>query len=56
VVTGVAGSGKTTALDSATTVLEESGHRVLGTSTSGQAARTLGREAHLDTTTFASLL
>jgi hypothetical protein len=37
-------------------VLEESGHRVLGTSTSGQAARTLGREAHLDTTTFASLL
>ena len=56
VVVGVAGSGKTTALDIVTTVLEHSGYRVLGTSTSGQAARSLGREAHLDTATFASLL
>ena len=42
VVVGVAGSGKTTALDAATTALEPAGYRVLGTSTSGQAARTLG--------------
>ncbi len=56
VVVGVAGSGKTTALDAATTALERSGHRVLGTSTSGQAARTLGREAGIDSSTFASLL
>ena len=53
---GVAGSGKTTALDTVTTVLDRSGYRVLGTSTSGQAARTLATEAHLDATTFASLL
>jgi conjugative relaxase-like TrwC/TraI family protein len=56
VVVGVAGSGKTTALDTVTSVLEDFGYRVLGTSTSGQAARTLGREAHVDTATFASLL
>ena len=56
VVIGAAGSGKTTALDTVTALLERSGCRVLGTSTSGQAARTLGREAHLDATTFASLL
>jgi conjugative relaxase-like TrwC/TraI family protein len=56
VVVGVAGSGKTTALDTVTTVLEQSGYRVLGTSTSGQAARTLGLEANLETTTFAALL
>ena len=56
VVVGVAGSGKTTALDAATTALEQSGHRVHGTSTSGQAARTLGREAGIDSSTFASLL
>ena len=56
VVVGVAGSGKTTALDAATTALERSGHQVHGTSTSGQAARTLGREAGIDSSTFASLL
>jgi conjugative relaxase-like TrwC/TraI family protein len=56
VVIGVAGSGKTTALDAVTTVLEDSGYRVLGTSTSGQAARTLAAEAHVDAVTFASLL
>jgi conjugative relaxase-like TrwC/TraI family protein len=36
VVVGVAGSGKTTALDSATTALQAAGYRVLGTSTSGR--------------------
>ena len=53
---GVAGSGKTTALDAAATALEAAGYRVLGTSTSGQAARTLGAEAGIEARTFASLL
>jgi ATP-dependent exoDNAse (exonuclease V) alpha subunit len=56
VVVGVAGSGKTTALDAASTALESAGYRVLGSSTSGQAARTLGREADLQSRTLASLL
>ncbi len=56
VVVGVAGSGKTTALDAAASALEESGYRVVGTSTSGQAARTLGDEAHIESRTIASLL
>jgi hypothetical protein len=56
VVVGVAGSGKTTALDTAASALEAAGYRVLGTSTSGQAARTLGAEAGVDARTFASLL
>ncbi|MGH9250798.1 MAG: ATP-dependent DNA helicase, partial [Acidimicrobiales bacterium] len=56
VVVGVAGSGKTTALDAATTALEDAGYRLLGTSTSGQAARTLATEADIDASTFASLL
>lgn len=55
-IVGVAGSGKTTALDVATDVLESTGYRVLGTSTSGQAARTLGTEAHIDARTFASMI
>jgi len=48
VVVGVAGSGKTTALDAASTALGAAGYRVLGSSTSGQAARTLGTEAHIE--------
>jgi conjugative relaxase-like TrwC/TraI family protein len=56
VVVGVAGSGKTTALDAASTALTAAGYQVLGTSTSGQAARTLAAEADLDARTFASLL
>jgi conjugative relaxase-like TrwC/TraI family protein len=56
VVVGVAGSGKTTALDTAATALEAAGYRVLGTSTSGQAARTLSTEAGVEARTFASLL
>jgi ATP-dependent exoDNAse (exonuclease V) alpha subunit len=55
VVVGVAGSGKTTALDTATSALEAAGYRVLGTSTSGQATRTLGTEAGMEARTFASL-
>jgi hypothetical protein len=42
---GVAGSGKTTALDAARQAFEDAGYRVMGTSISGQAARTLGAEA-----------
>ena len=56
VVVGVAGSGKTTALDCATTILADAGYRVLGTSTSGQAARTLGIETGILSSTFASLM
>jgi conjugative relaxase-like TrwC/TraI family protein len=56
VLVGVAGSGKTTVLDAATDALQASGYRVLGTSTSGQAARTLGAEANVEARTFASLL
>ena len=44
-VVGVAGSGKTTALAAVCDAFEEAGHEVVGTSTSGQAARTLAREA-----------
>jgi conjugative relaxase-like TrwC/TraI family protein len=55
-VLGVAGTGKTTALDALRHAFEANGHRVLGTATSGQAARTLGDAAHLDSRTCASLL
>lgn len=56
VVVGVAGSGKTTALDAATNALAASGYEVIGTATSGQAARTLGTEAGIDARTTRSLL
>jgi conjugative relaxase-like TrwC/TraI family protein len=56
VVVGIAGSGKTTALHCATRALEDAGYRVLGSSTSGQAARTLATEAEVESRTFASLL
>ena len=56
VVVGVAGSGKTTALDAASRALEAAGYRVFGTATSGQAARTLGREAAVPAATIRSLL
>jgi conjugative relaxase-like TrwC/TraI family protein len=56
VIVGIAGSGKTTALDAATTALEDAGYTVLGTATSGQAARTLGREANIEARTMRSLL
>lgn len=56
VVIGVAGAGKTTALDTARDALQTAGYRVLGTSTSGQAARTLGTEAGIESGTLRSLL
>lgn len=56
VLVGVAGSGKTTALDAARSAFESAGYRVVGTATSGQAAQTLGTEAQLASSTVASLL
>jgi ATP-dependent exoDNAse (exonuclease V) alpha subunit len=55
-VVGLAGAGKTTALACVRDAYESAGHRVIGASTSGQAARTLGREAGIDSRTIASLL
>jgi conjugative relaxase-like TrwC/TraI family protein len=56
-IIGVAGAGKTTALDAARQAFENAGYRVVGTSISGQAARTLGAEAGIDESrTVASLL
>jgi conjugative relaxase-like TrwC/TraI family protein len=55
-VLGVAGAGKTTMLDVVRAAFQDGGYRVLGTSTSGQATRTLGEEAHVDARTVASLL
>jgi conjugative relaxase-like TrwC/TraI family protein len=55
-IVGVAGSGKTTALAALRRAFEAGGFRVLGTSTSGQAARTLGRAAGIEPSrTLASL-
>lgn len=56
VIVGVAGSGKTTALDAARTAFQAAGYRVVGTATSGQAAQTLGAEAQVNSSTVASLL
>jgi len=56
-VLGVAGAGKTTALNAVRLGFEDAGYTVLGTATSGQAARTLGRDAGIETSsTLASLL
>lgn len=56
VVVGIAGSGKTTALDAVRLAHEHHGYRVLGTATSGQAARTIGQGAGIESRTVASLL
>ena len=56
-IVGVAGAGKTTVLGVVAAAYEASGCRVVGTATSGQAARTLCREAELgESRTLASLL
>ena len=55
-VEGVAGSGKTTVMAAVRDAFEHGGFTVIGTSTSGQAARTLGEEAGLaESRTLASL-
>lgn len=56
VIVGIAGSGKTTALNAASSALEHAGYRVIGTATSGQAARTLGDAAGIEAHTMRSLL
>ncbi|MGH2780660.1 MAG: MobF family relaxase [Thermoleophilaceae bacterium] len=56
VIVGVAGSGKTTALDVMRAGYEGNGYRVLGTAISGQAARTLHEEAGVHSRTIASLV
>ncbi len=56
VIVGVAGAGKTTALDAATNALTHSGRTVVGAATSGQAAKTLSDEASVEARTIASLL
>jgi hypothetical protein len=55
-IVGVAGSGKTTALDVLRSGYESAGYRVLGTAISGQAARTLHDHAGIDSRTIASLV
>ena len=56
-VLGVAGAGKTTMVRCAAEAYAAAGYQVVGTATSGQAARTLGREADLaESRTVASLL
>ena len=55
-VVGVAGSGKTTMLRVVADAFERAGYQVVGTATSGQAARTLGKEAGIgEARTLASL-
>jgi ATP-dependent exoDNAse (exonuclease V) alpha subunit len=56
-VVGAAGAGKTTMLKVVAGAYRASGCQVIGTATSGQAARTLGRESKLgEARTLASLL
>ncbi len=56
-VIGVAGAGKTTALATVRVAFEQAGYTVVGAATSGQAARTLGRDAGIGpSSTLASLL
>lgn len=55
VIVGVAGSGKTTALKVVHHTLAAKGYRVLGTATSGQAARGLRDGANVESYTVASL-
>jgi conjugative relaxase-like TrwC/TraI family protein len=54
-VMGVAGSGKTTTLAAVREGFESAGYTVLGTATSGQAARNLGEGAGIESRTVASL-
>jgi conjugative relaxase-like TrwC/TraI family protein len=55
-VVGVAGAGKTTMLAAVAAAMEAAGCEVIGTATSGQAARTLGSGANLgESRTLASL-
>jgi conjugative relaxase-like TrwC/TraI family protein len=55
VVIGVAGSGKTTTLAAVRAGFETAGYSVVGTATSGQAAKNLADGAGIDSRTIASL-
>jgi conjugative relaxase-like TrwC/TraI family protein len=55
VLVGVAGSGKTTTLAAVRAGFESAGYTVIGTATSGQAARNLAESAGIDSRTIASL-
>jgi hypothetical protein len=55
IVVGVAGSGKTTTLAAVRGGFEAAGYKVIGTATSGQAAKALGEGAGVDSRTVASL-
>ena len=55
VVIGVAGAGKTTALRAIRHAYEADGRRVIAAATSGQAARTVGHDAGIESSTVASL-
>ena len=55
VVVGIAGSGKTTTLSAVRAGFETAGYTVVGTATSGQAAKTLGEGAGMESRTIASL-
>jgi conjugative relaxase-like TrwC/TraI family protein len=55
-IVGVAGSGKTTALEVVRTAYEAGSYRVLGAAISGQAARALHEEAGVEARTIASLV
>ena len=56
VIIGVAGAGKTTALRAVRDAFELERRDVIATATSGQAARTVGHDAGIDSYTVASLL
>ncbi len=55
-VVGMAGTGKTTVLETVRLAHEREGMRVIGTATSGQAAKTVGCDAGIESFTVASLL
>jgi hypothetical protein len=55
VVVGVAGSGKTTTLTAVRAGFETAGYTVIGTATSGQAAKNLADGAGIESRTIASL-
>jgi conjugative relaxase-like TrwC/TraI family protein len=54
-VVGIAGSGKTTTLSAVRAGFEDDGFTVIGTATSGQAAKNLGEGAGMESRTVASL-
>jgi hypothetical protein len=56
IVTGIAGAGKSRLQRDVAAAYGEAGFRVIGTAVAGDAARTLGEQAHLDTRTVARLL